>query len=454
MVVIQSFQVGISTLLPESYRVRSQTRPSSPTSPNPLSPSNAPSPPSTIHRRLLLRSLPQATSSPPSTRCRSGLSADLHPAPATSPPSHRLRASPASSSRLRPRGRRRALPNPRAPPAPSDIRLPADTSTGSLVLYDVRGRRGELATPATDRPQIRTPGGCVGVEVFPGNTSDPKTLTAQVQQVQRRFGTQASSGGDRGITSDPRGLRASGALRADQIKTSSALPLRPARAPGKSSLFPGERLDTPAPQSARKREALLNTTDRSRTAPKGQPGPSGKPKPSPWNPRPAQDGKHFLTDIEQGHFSFQRNQDSIAREAARRLLCHPHQSAPTPSVRASRCIPPSLKSEPPPPSPLPRPRPSSSACSPLSWHLRRDLGPSDDHIPAPKGKAAHRTRLPPPDHLLERQERSTASEPPRSPSTAAPSPPITPPKPSACPDRSERTSRVANLQPNQRLRLG
>lgn len=233
----------------------------------------------------------------------------------------------------------------------------------SLVLYDVtssyfEGRRCELATHGysrdhrADRPQIvigllASEDGCpVGVEVFPGNTSDPKTLTAQVQQVQRRFGAQRLIWvGDRGMITSARirhDLRSRpqldwvSALRAEQIKTlvqnadfQPSLFDQHGLAEISSSLFPGERLvvcknPRVAAERARKREALLHTTETllrelhervTRTT-----RPLKKAEAITVAATRILDRrkmrKHFLTDIRQGHFSFQRDPDSIAREAA------------------------------------------------------------------------------------------------------------------------------------------
>ena len=236
-------------------------------------------------------------------------------------------------------------------------------NAGSLVLYDVtstyfEGRRCELATHGysrdhrADRPQIvigllASEDGCpLGVEVFPGNTSDPKTLTAQLQQVQRRFGAHRLIWvGDRGMITSARiredfrsrpELDWVSALRADQIKTlvdnadfQPSLFDQHGLAEINSSLFPGERLvvchnPRVATERARKREALLDTTETQLLELKER---TQRPK------RPLRKAeaitvaatrildrrkmrKHFLTDIKEAHFSFQRDQDSITREAA------------------------------------------------------------------------------------------------------------------------------------------
>ena len=93
---------------------------------------------------------------------------------------------------------------------------------GTLLLYDVtssyfEGRKSALGKLGHNRdgtgwqPQIVigllcTPEGCpVAVEVFPGNTSDPKTLQAAVTKARERFGlTRVVFVGDRGLITDAR----------------------------------------------------------------------------------------------------------------------------------------------------------------------------------------------------------------------------------------------------------
>jgi len=116
---------------------------------------------------------------------------------------------------------------------------------GTLLLYDVSssyytGRQSELVKHGYSRdgkpaePQIVygllcTPEGCpVAVEVFPGNTADPKTFSQQVQRISERFQLrQAVFVGDRGMITSARinedlrqveGLSWISALRNDNIK--------------------------------------------------------------------------------------------------------------------------------------------------------------------------------------------------------------------------------------------
>ena len=172
---------------------------------------------------------------------------------------------------------------------------------GTLVLYDVsssymEGRCCALAKHGysrdhrPDRPQIvygllcASDGTPVAVEVFEGNTSDPQTIREQVEKLKRRFKlSHVALVGDRGmITSkriseelQPAGLDWISCLRAPQIAALAAdtgplqLSLFDERdlAEIVSPDFPGERLvacrnPALAEERARKREALLQSTER------------------------------------------------------------------------------------------------------------------------------------------------------------------------------------------------
>src|ERR1700741_5240416 len=116
---------------------------------------------------------------------------------------------------------------------------------GTLVLYDVSsaafdgrtcplGAIGHARDGVKGRLQIvygllcSTAGVPVAIEVFEGNTADPKTLTAQITKLKERFGLQrACLVGDRGMLTNarirdelrPAHLDWLSALRAPQIKT-------------------------------------------------------------------------------------------------------------------------------------------------------------------------------------------------------------------------------------------
>jgi hypothetical protein len=175
---------------------------------------------------------------------------------------------------------------------------------GMLLLYDVTSSYFEGHTSALGQlghnrdgtgwlPQIVigllcTSEGCpVAVEVFPGNTSDPKTLRAAVTKARERFGlTRVVLVGDRGLITearitqdlrgadDPAGLEWITALRAPAIRAlveegDLQLSLFDAQDLGDltSDAYPGERLiacrnPLLATERARKRVELLAATER------------------------------------------------------------------------------------------------------------------------------------------------------------------------------------------------
>lgn len=175
---------------------------------------------------------------------------------------------------------------------------------GSMLLYDVtssyfEGHTSELAKLGHNRdgtgwqPQIVigllcTADGCpVAVEVFPGNTSDPKTLRAAVTKAREHFGlTRVVLVGDRGLITDARithdlqgsddtaGVEWITALRAPAIRTlvetgDLQLSLFDQQDLGElaSDAYPGERLiacrnPLLATERTRKRIELLAATER------------------------------------------------------------------------------------------------------------------------------------------------------------------------------------------------
>jgi Transposase DDE domain len=233
---------------------------------------------------------------------------------------------------------------------------------GVLVLYDVsssyfEGRCCPLAhyghsrDHRDDRPQIvygllcTREGLPIAVEVFDGNTADPKTLGSQVEKLKDRFGVgRVMLVGDRGmITSariredlQPAGLDWISCLRAPAIKA-----LAVANGPLQLSLFderdlaeisapefPGERLivcrnPDLAAERARKREELLAATERDLSRIKAQ-----VQRKYPRLRKAAEIGmavgavldarkmaKHFAVEIRDGHLSWRRRTDEIEAEA-------------------------------------------------------------------------------------------------------------------------------------------
>src|SRR5689334_7424411 len=233
---------------------------------------------------------------------------------------------------------------------------------GTLVLYDVssaafEGRTCPLGAIGHPKDGVRgrlqivyglltSPEGIpVAIEVFAGNTGDPATVAAQVTKVKDRFGiTRVVLVGDRGMLTAarlredvaPAGLDWITALRAPQVKAlvrggDLQLTLFDTQdlAEITSPEFPGERLvacKNPflEAERARKRESLLAATEadlakiaaacaRARAPLRGR---------DTIAVRVDQDltrrkvDKHFITEIRDDHFSYRRNQDSIAAEAA------------------------------------------------------------------------------------------------------------------------------------------
>ena len=216
----------------------------------------------------------------------------------------------------------------------------------------VKGRRqivyGLLCTPA---------GVPVAIEVFEGNTADPKTLATQIAKLKDRFGlTRVCLVGDRGMLTSaritdecrPGGLDCISALRAPQITNlvqAGALPLslfdQQDLVEICSPNFPDERLvgchnPVLAANRARKRDELLaaTATELAKIAAATR---------RPNRPLRGQDkialrvgkvfnhdkmAKHFRLEITEDSFSFSRNEHAIARRGRpRRHLRAPHRPA-------------------------------------------------------------------------------------------------------------------------------
>ena len=172
---------------------------------------------------------------------------------------------------------------------------------GTLVLYDLtssyfEGRTCPLAKRGHSRDRKKgtlqivfgllcSPDGCpIAVEVFEGNTGDPKTVASQVDKLRKRFGlTQLVIVGDRGMLTEARlredvkpieGLSWISALRSPAIRQlvergSLQLSLFDEKdlAEIEDPEYPGERLivcrnPLLAKERARKREDLLQATER------------------------------------------------------------------------------------------------------------------------------------------------------------------------------------------------
>lgn len=234
-------------------------------------------------------------------------------------------------------------------------------SEGGLVLYDLtstyfEGRHCQLAHLGHSRddkggkPQIvfgllTNAEGCpVAVEVFEGNTADPKTVPAQVKKLRERFGLkQLVFVGDRGmITSariredlaDDQGLSWITALRATSIqKLAADGALQPSLFDSRDLAeithpdYPGERLvacfnPLLSEQRARKRDELLQATEKELEKIAAA---THRPK------RPLRGkhiiglraggvlgrfkmGKHYQLHIEEDGFRYEHKPDSMERE--------------------------------------------------------------------------------------------------------------------------------------------
>ena len=231
---------------------------------------------------------------------------------------------------------------------------------GGLVLYDLtsvylEGHKCELAQRGYSRDGKRgllqiefgllcdQEGRPVAVEVFEGNLSDPATVASQVEKLKRRFGLgQVVLVGDRGMLTSARieALKEVGgfcwisALRAPQIEAlvkDGDLQLglfdRQNLVEISSPRFPGERLvvcKNPllAQDRARKREELLQATEQELEK-VVEAGRAGRLKSEAETGVRVgkilaryKVGKHFQWQISGGNFSYRRELEGIAAEAA------------------------------------------------------------------------------------------------------------------------------------------
>jgi transposase len=234
---------------------------------------------------------------------------------------------------------------------------------GSLVLYDVtstyfEGRKCPLAKFGHSREGRRdklqivfgllTNGeGCpVAVEVFAGNTGDPKTLPAQIKKLRERFGiARVVLVGDRGMLTEARvredfrsieGLDWITALRAPAIQALAAGGVLQLSLFDQQDLaeithpnYPGERLivcKNPllAEERTRKRRELLEATERELAMIAA--ATARAKRPLRGQARIAlragkvlgrrKVGKHFSLEITDTRFRATRDEAAIAREAA------------------------------------------------------------------------------------------------------------------------------------------
>ena len=233
---------------------------------------------------------------------------------------------------------------------------------GTLVLYDVssaafEGRTCPLGAIGHPRDGVKgrlqivygllctTAGIPIAIEVFEGNTADPNTLAAQISKLKDRFGlSRVCLVGDRGMLTNarirdevrPAQLDWISALRAPQIKAlveEGALQLSLFDEQDLFEIcspeFPGERLvcchnPVLAEQRARKRQELLAATEKELTpiaaATRRERRPlRGKDKIALRVGKVINHykmAKHFTLEITEDSFTFTRNTEAIAAEAA------------------------------------------------------------------------------------------------------------------------------------------
>jgi hypothetical protein len=235
-------------------------------------------------------------------------------------------------------------------------------ANGTLVLYDVssaafEGRSCPLGAIGYARDGVKgrrqivygllctTAGVPIAIEVFDGNTADPKTLATQIRKLTARFGlSRIALVGDRGMLTSariteelrPAGLDWLSALRADQIKAlveAEALQLSLFDEQNLLAIthpdYPGERLigcrnPDLAAERARKRRELLAATEKelntiAAAARRDKRPLRGKDKIALRVGKVINKykvAKHFTLQITEQAFTFARNEQSIAAEAA------------------------------------------------------------------------------------------------------------------------------------------
>jgi transposase len=234
-------------------------------------------------------------------------------------------------------------------------------SQGGLVLYDLtstyfEGRHCPLAKLGHSRDDksgtlqivfglLTNAAGCpVAVEVFAGNTSDPKTVATQVDKLRQRFGlSDMVLIGDRGMITSARiredlpasqGIQWISALRATQIQKLAAGGQLQMSLFDQTDLveiahpdFPGERLvacfnPLLAEERARKRPELLTATEKQLEKIVAATKRLKRPLRGKQNiglragkiVNRYKMGKHFQLHIEEDSFHYERKQANIDRE--------------------------------------------------------------------------------------------------------------------------------------------
>jgi hypothetical protein len=256
---------------------------------------------------------------------------------------------------------------------------------GSVVLYDIsstyfEGRHCPLAKLGHSRDErpgnlqivfglLTNATGCpVAVEVFEGNTSDPRTVAEQVKKLRERFRLrELILVGDRGMLTSARiredlesvdGLEWITALRAPQIQKLASDGVLQLSLFDQQNLaeirhpdYPGERLiacrnPLLAAERARKREELLVATEaalkevqaatqRAKRALRGQAAIGLRVGRVLGRYKMA---KHFAFSIEEGRFHYQRRQQEIQAEAALDGIYVIRTSVPVTAISAEQTV--------------------------------------------------------------------------------------------------------------------
>jgi hypothetical protein len=257
-------------------------------------------------------------------------------------------------------------------------------SNGTLVLYDVSsaafegrtcplGKIGHARDGVKGRLQIVygllcSPAGVpIAIEVFEGNTADPKTLAAQVEKLKTRFGlSRVALVGDRGMLTSaridnelrPATLDWISALRAGQIKALVEAGAIQLSLFDHQNLFeithpdyPGERLvcchnPALADERARKRNELLAATEQelatiAAAATREKRPLRGKDKIALKVGKVINHykmAKHFDLAITDDSFTFTRKDDQIAAEATLDGIYVLRTSLPEPTLAESDVV--------------------------------------------------------------------------------------------------------------------
>ena len=257
-------------------------------------------------------------------------------------------------------------------------------SDGALVLYDLsstyfEGRCCALAKRGYSRDGKRgklqivfgllcSREGCpIAVEVFEGNTADPATVGGQIEKLRRRFGlSRVVLVGDRGMLTEARIREEVAPAGLDWITTLRAPAIRELVSSGamqrsmfddtdlaeiRSPAYPGERLivcrnERLAEERAHKREALLQATEallapivaatvREKRRLKGREKIALRVGKVIAKYKMA---KHFALDITETAFTWRRNADAIAAEAALDGLYIVRTSVPAAELDAEQTV--------------------------------------------------------------------------------------------------------------------